>query len=217
MAALLLAVTACGGDRSPSRASASANAPDTASAVVYRRGTLLVDADSTMRLAVCGTTTERALTAAPGTRLIEAVTAVNGGFRDSLFVELMADTSRDVLVARETLFAASLAEGSRCDQPRAPFDWVATGVEPFWRVTYDGTQLVLERPEPPRELVFDAQPPEVRGTLTTIHGTRALGTVHELKLGILREGCRNGMSDAWYPYRAEVRAGDVALAGCARR
>jgi len=41
--------------------------------------------------------------------------------------------------------------------------------------------------------------------------------VRELKLGLLRDACRDGMSDAWYPYRAEVRFGGTALRGCARR
>ncbi len=213
LAVALLAVAACGEPRAGSKLP---GAP--ASAVpVYMKGALFVGADSTLRFVACGTTVERALTTAPDARLAEAVTAVNGALRDSLFVEVMADTARDEMVAREALFATSLSDGARCDRPREPFAWVAVGVEPFWRVTYDSAQLVLERAEPPREVVFDAQDPVVRGTLTTIIGTRTLGKVHELKLGLLRESCRDGMSDAWYPYRAEVRAGDVALAGCARR
>ena len=211
-AVLALAAMACeGANGRPAPDVAGAPAPS------YERGRLLVIDDSTMRFAPCATTAEYAVLHEPASRLTEAVTAVNGAMRDSLFVELLADTARDTVVVRDVLFAASLAEGARCDSARLPFQWVALGVEPFWRVTFDGTILVLERPEPPRELVFDAQPPEVRGTLTTIVGRRALGTVHELKVGILREGCRDRMSDAWFPYRAEVRAGDIALSGCARQ
>jgi uncharacterized membrane protein len=209
--ALALAVGACDSSPPPPKLAATAPAP------VYQRGVLLVAADSSMRFGACGTTVERTVTAHPDTRLLEAVMAVNGAIRDSLFVEVLADTTSDGLVVRETLFATSLTEGSRCDRPRAPFEWVAAGTEPFWRVTYDGTQLVLERPEPPREVVFEATPPEVRGALTTIVGHRDLDQVKEIKLGILREACRDGMSDAWFPYRAEVRVGELALAGCARR
>ncbi|MHB1095731.1 MAG: COG3650 family protein [Gemmatimonadaceae bacterium] len=212
-ASLLLVAVACGGPA----ATPSPPAQAAAAAPARLRGTLLAGVDSTLVFVACGTTTERAVVAPPSSQLFLAVAAVNGGVRDSLFVEFTADTTGGVIRAVETLFAASLAEGTRCDRPREPFDVVAIGNEPFWRVTFDGTQLVLERPEPPREMVFNADPAETRGALTTIIGHRALGKVHELKLGLLRESCSDGMSDAWYPYRAEVRVGDLALHGCARR
>jgi len=216
--ALLVAVAACGDrpDRPVPPAQAAASADDT-SAPPRLRGTLLVRGDSDMVFVACGTVTERPLVALPASQLPAAVVAVNGTLRDSLWVEFAADTAHGVLTAVEAMFAAPLREGSRCDQPVAPFDIIATGNEPFWRVTFDGSQLVLERPEPPRELVFDADTAAARGALTTIIGRRALGKVHELKLGLLREICRDGMSDAWYPYRAEVRVGNLALHGCARR
>jgi len=214
-ASLVLVAVACGGPAAtpspPAQAEALAPAP------ARLRGTLLAGADSTLVFVACGTTTERPVLAPPSSQLLLAVAAVNGEVRDSLFVELTADTTGGALTAVETLYATSLSEGTRCDRPREPFDVVAIGNEPFWRVTFDGTQLVLERPEPPREMVFDADPAETRGALTTIIGRRALGKVHELKLGLLRESCSDGMSDAWYPYRAEVRVGDLALHGCARR
>ena len=201
-ASLALALVACGGP------SATPFPPaQTEAAPARLRGTLLAGADSTLVFVACGTVTERTVVAPLSSQLLLAVTAVNGAVRDSLFVEFMADTSGDAITARETLFATPMSEGTRCDRPR----------EPFWRVTFDGTQVVLERPEPPREMVFDADPVDTRGSLTTIIGRRALGKVHELKLGLLRESCSDGMSDAWYPYRAEVRVGDLALHGCARR
>lgn len=212
-ASLILSAVACGG---PS-ATPSPPARGEAAAPARLRGTLLASADSALVFVACGTLTERAVMAPPATQLLVAVAAVNGTVRDSLFVEFTADTAGAAIIVRETLFATSLTEGTRCDRPREPFEVVATGNEPFWRVTFDGTQLVLERPEPPREMVFDAGPEETRGSLTTIIGRRALGKVHELKLGLLRESCSDGMSDAWYPYRAEVRVGDLALHGCARR
>lgn len=210
---LALAIAACSGPSSTPSPPAQADA-----AIPPRlRGTLLASADSTLRFVACGTVTERTVLAPLSSQLLLAVTAVNGAVRDSLFVEFTADTAGDAITARETLFATSLTEGTRCDRPREPFEVVAMGNEPFWRVTFDGIQLVLERPEPPREMVFAADPTDTRGNLTTIIGRRALGKVHELKLGLLRESCSDGMSDAWYPYRAEVRVGDLALHGCARR
>jgi uncharacterized membrane protein len=206
---LVLAIVACGGPSTPSPPHEAQN----------RRGCAARCSPSPIAPCSlwCGTVTERAVMAPPASQLLLAVTAVNGAVRDSLFVEFTADTTGGAITARETLFATSLSEGTRCDRPREPFEVVAVGNEPFWRVTFDGTQLVLERPEPPRELVFDAEPADTRGTLTTILGRRTLGKVHELKLGLLRESCSDGMSDAWYPYRAEVRVGDLALHGCARR
>jgi uncharacterized membrane protein len=212
-ASLVFALIACGG---PS-ATPSPPAQGAAAAPTRLRGALLVGADSTLVFVACGTITERAVSAPPSSQLLVAVTAVNGAVRDSLFVEFMADTANGAITAREALFATSLAEGPLCDRPREPFEVVAVGNEPFWRVTFDGTQLVLERPEPPREMVFDAEPADTRGALTTIIGRRTLGRVHELKLGLLHESCSDGMSGAWYPYRAEVRVGDLALHGCARR
>jgi uncharacterized membrane protein len=217
-AAVLAALAAIGalgacGERAPAPQPASpAERP-----LAYQRGALFVRAGSTFTFVACGTLTERPITASPRSQLGDALAAVNGAVRDSAFIEFLADTGRGALHVRETLFATSLAEGGRCDQPRLPFEWVAVGVEPFWRVTFDGTQLVLERPDPPREVVFDAASSDTRGGLTTIVGTRTIDRMKELKLGILREPCRDGMSDAWYPYRAEVRVGDRAYAGCARR
>ena len=143
--------------------------------------------------------------------------AVTGARRDSMYAEFIADTTGTRLVARETLFASSLGEGSRCDRPRYPYDFEAFGNEPFWHVTVDGAQLVLERPERPLELAFVADTPVTHGALTTITAHRDEGRVRELKIGLLRDACRDGMSDAWYPYRAEVRFGTTALHGCARR
>jgi uncharacterized membrane protein len=213
--AVLVAVgvmSACG-----ERAPAPQATPVEVRPLAYQRGALFVRDDTTMTFVACGTLPERAITNSPRSQLAEALAAVNGAVRDSAFVEFLADTSRGALHVREVLFATSLAEGGRCDRPRLPFEWVALGVEPFWRVTFDGTQLVLERPDPPREIVFDLASSDTRGALTTIVGTRTIDKVRELKLGILREPCRDGMSDAWYPFRAEVRVGDRAYAGCARR
>lgn len=197
------------------------------------RGTLLAT-DSTMVFFACGTTGERPVRASKASQLRDALAAVSSVVRpsldsaavaagtpspslDSMYVEFLGDTTGGVLTVTETLFATVLREGSRCDQARPLFAVEALGTEPYWRVTLDSNLLVLERPEPPRELVFDAAAPVTRGTLTTYQAHRALGKVHELTFGLLREPCRDGMSDSWYPYRAEVRFGDVALHGCARK
>ncbi len=187
-----------------------------ASGPVRMRGTLLAR-DSSLLLVACGTTVERPLRALPTSRLADALMLVTAGRRDSMFVEFIADTVGGTLVAREALFASALSEGSGCDRPQRVFDVEALGTEPFWHVTLDGTELVLERPEGPLEMVFVADTPVTRGALTTITAHRYEGRVRDLTFGLLRTDCRDGMSDSWYPWRAEVRFGATALHGCARR
>lgn len=209
-AAVMLAM-AC----SPDQRAMPGNSVAAPSAVLVR-GTLLAR-KSSMVLVACGTTTERALSALPASRLAEALDAVTGGANDSMYVEAMADTAGGRVLVQETKFGTSLAEGARCDSPRRLLDVDALGTEPFWHVSVDGSQLVLERPEGPLELAFVADTPVTQGALTTITAHRDEGRVRDLSLGLLRSSCRDGMSDSWYPYRAEVRFGTTALHGCARR
>ena len=212
-----LGLAACGGSSSPVPKSAANDTPPALRSIARLRGTVIVHPDSTLTFAACGTTTERPVVAPPSSQLTLAITAVNGALRDSIFADFTADTSAQRVQVRDTHFASMFGEGSPCDRPSMRFDWEALGNEPFWHVTIDGTQVVLERPEPPRELVFDAEPTMRSGNLTTIIAHRTLGKVHDLKLDILREPCRDGMSDNWYPFRAELRVGDLALHGCARQ
>jgi len=178
---------------------------------------LLARDSATLVFVACGTTAERPVQLRRFSQVIEALVAVNGAVRDSIYLELEADTAGGRIGAREARFATNFSEGSRCDRPRSYFDVEATGNEPFWHVTLDGSQLVLERAEAPLELAFVADTPVVRGGLTTIFAHRDEGRVRDLQFGLLRTACRDGMSDAWYPYRAEVRFGKMALHGCARR
>ena len=210
--AISLALVACGG-------AASTPGADTAQAAgpVVLRGTLLARDSATLVFVACGTVSERPVDLRRFSQVIEALVTVNGAVRDSMYLELSADTAGGRVRAREALFATSFAEGSRCDRPRPYFNIEAVGNEPFWRVTLDGDQLVLERADAPLEIAFVADTPVVRGGLTTILAHRDEGRVRDLKLGLLRTACRDGMSDAWYPYRAEVRFGQMALHGCARR
>jgi uncharacterized membrane protein len=212
VALVLVAAAACGKKTAPSVPAGTTVIPGPA----RMRGTLLAR-DSALALVACGTVVERAVTTLPAAQLRDALVSVVGAEGDSMYVEFLADTTGDRLLARETLFASSLAEGSGCDRPRYPYDFEALGTEPFWHVTLDSTQLVLERPERPLELVFVADPPVTRGTLTTITAHRTEGRVRDLTLRLLRDACRDKMSDSWYPLRAEVRFGDAALRGCARR
>lgn len=212
VALLLVVAAACGKKPAPPVPAGAGGV----SGPVRMRGTLLAR-DSSLLLVACGTAVERAVMTLPAAQLRDALVSVAGADGDSMYVEFIADTTGERLVVRETLFASSLAEGSGCDRPRYPYDFEALGTEPFWHVTLDSAQLVLERPERPLELAFVADAPVTRGALTTITAHRNEGTVRDLKLSLLREACRDGMSDSWYPLRAEVRLGAVAMRGCARR
>lgn len=212
LALVLVVMAACGKKPAPPVPAGTAVVPGP----VRMRGTLLSH-DSSLVLVACGTAVERAVTTLPSAQLRDALVSVAGANGDSMYVEFIADTTGGRIVARETLFARSLAEGSGCDRTRYPYDFEALGTEPFWHVTLDSAQLVLERPEAPLELAFVADPPVTRGALTTITARRSEGQVRELKLSLLRDACRDGMSDSWYPFRAEVRFGDAAMHGCARR
>jgi uncharacterized membrane protein len=212
MFAASLVLAACGGaTKTPRADTAQATTP------VMLRGTLLARDSVTLVFVACGTTAERPVELRRFSQVTEALVAVNGAVRDSIYLELEADTAGGRVRARDARFATNFAEGARCDRPPPYFSIEATGNEPFWRVTLDGTQLVLERPEAPLEMAFVADTPVVRGGLTTILAHRDEGRVRDLQLGLLRTACRDGMSDAWYPYRAEVRFGASALHGCARR
>ena len=105
-ASLVLALVACGG---PS-ATPSPPVQAEAAAPARLRGTMLAGADSTLVFVACGTVTERAVAAPPSSQLLQAVAAVNGAVRDSLFVEFTADTTGGAITARETLFATSLRQ-----------------------------------------------------------------------------------------------------------
>lgn len=211
-ALLLVAAAACGKEPAFPVPGGATDVQDP----VRLRGTLLVR-DSSLVLVACGTATERTVTTLPAAQLRDALVSVAGADGDSMYVEFIADTAGERLVAHETLFASSLPDGSGCDRPRYPYDFEALGTEPFWHVTLDSAQLVLERPEGPLELAFIADPPVTRGTLTTITAHRSEGGARELRLSLLREVCRDGMSNACYPFRAEMRFGAVVLRGCAHR
>jgi len=63
------------------------------------RGTLR-SRDSSLFVVACGSTAERAVTALPASQLEEALVAVTGAVRNSMYVEFLADTAGTPLVAR---------------------------------------------------------------------------------------------------------------------
>lgn len=212
----LAVLAACGGstDKAPAD---TARAPRP----VALRGTLLARDSISLVFIACGTTDERPLELRPFSRVMEAMVTVNGSVRDSIFLEVDADTTDGHLRAREARFAARFterqAEWSYCDRPRPTFALEATGTEPYWHVTLDSTLLVLERAEAPLELAFVADTPVVRGERATIVAHRDAGREHTLQLDLRRTACRDTMSGAWYPFRADVQFGETMLRGCARR
>jgi uncharacterized membrane protein len=209
---VLVVLAACAGAADkPAAEPARPNGP------VVLRGTLLARDSVTLAFVACGTTAERPVELRPGSRVMEAMLTVNGAVRDSVFMEVEADTSGGRLRARDARFARNFDAGSGCDRPHVMVELEATGIEPFWRVTVDGALLVLERAEAPFEIAFKADSPLVQGDLMTVLAHRADGFARELQLKILRTACHDAVGNAWYPFRAEVRFGRSAYRGCARR
>jgi len=185
------------------------------------RGTLLAPDSTTLVFVACGTTDERPLELRPYSRVMEALVTLNGSVRDSIFLEVDADTTGGRIRAREARFAARFterpADWSYCDRPRPAFAVEAVGTDPFWRVTLDSTLLVLERADAPLEVAFVADTPVVRGDVATVMAHGEGGREQTLQLDLRRTACRDTMSGSWYPLRADVQVGKSVLHGCARR
>lgn len=221
LAVTLAALLACGRGEPP-RAATAEPVPG-----AFLRGTLLARDSATLVFVACGTTRERTVVEGRFSALRAALTAVAGGVRDSAYVEVEADTADGRVTVRDTRFATSYAEGTRCDRPGSMHEWEAWGNEPFWHITVDGRDLMLERSEAPLETSFVVDSTSVNAGLTTMHASRDVpnarpewrGPLPERAIifSALRADCRDGMSDAWYPYRVEIRYGKTALHGCARR
>lgn len=96
--------------------------------------------------------------------------------------------------------------------PAAPFrgDFALIGTEPFWRLDVKGTTLVLTRP--------DAAPLTAAGAVLAASSGKATWTAEAATppvVATLESGtCSDGMSDRVYPYKAEVKVGDLVLKGC---
>lgn len=96
--------------------------------------------------------------------------------------------------------------------PAAPFrqDFALLGTEPFWRLDVKGQTLVLTRPDSP--------PLTATGAVLAASSGKAVWTAESatppVVASLSAETCSDGMSDRVYPYKAEVKVGDLVLTGC---
>lgn len=109
-----------------------------------------------------------------------------------------AAASADNIAQTETTTLAGVA----LDQPLR-----ILGTEPFWAITTDDNDVLLERPDAaarhftPAGFHLAGNQAELRSTTLSI---------------VLTPGpCSDGMSDRKYPLTAEVRLDDAVLKGCA--
>ncbi len=81
------------------------------------------------------------------------------------------------------------------------------GTEPFWAITTDDSDVLLERP--------DAAPRHFTPSGFHITGNQAELRSTTLSIVLTPGPCSDGMSDRQYPLTAEVRLDDKVLKGCA--
>lgn len=109
-----------------------------------------------------------------------------------------AAASADGLTQAETATLAGVA----LDQPMR-----ILGTEPFWAITTDDNDVLLERP--------DATARHFTPTGFHISGNQAELRSTTLSIVLTPGPCSDGMSDRRYPLNAEVRVDDAVLKGCA--
>jgi len=143
----------------------------------------------------------------PGAEPYEAIfTVVAGTVNAPSDTGFGADYDGELTV-REIRYAAP--EGLGCDS-----DWSfhirASGNEPFWTATVDGSGLHLGRPgEPERawpDASVEAGPDRTR---ITVPSDTSVG------LELQADSCRDSMSGAFSPWAARLRVGDRVFSGCA--
>jgi uncharacterized membrane protein len=81
------------------------------------------------------------------------------------------------------------------------------GTEPFWAITTDDNDVLLERP--------DAAPQHFTPSAFHVTGNQAELRSTTLSIVLTPGPCSDGMSDRQYPLTADVRLGDKVLKGCA--
>jgi uncharacterized membrane protein len=101
-----------------------------------------------------------------------------------------------------TTAEATALNGVALDQPLR-----ILGTEPFWAITADDTDVLLERP--------DAAPQHFTPSGFHVTGDQAELRSTTLSIVLTPGPCSDGMSDRQYPLSAEVRLDDAMLEGCA--
>lgn len=122
------------------------------------------------------------------------------------------------------LSACSSMDAKRSPRPHAqseqtnmPFIWRAHGTEPFWGFTVDQNQVRFESlGDVPSFFPYSGFDNE--GGLRLFKASAVTGaTTSTIAIRLTRQGCSDGMSDIFYPWRAEVEIDGKRLQGCARR
>ena len=98
--------------------------------------------------------------------------------------------------------AAATLAGVALDQPLR-----ILGTEPFWAITADDNDVLLERPDAAAQH-FTPSGFHVTGNQAELRSTT-------LSIVLTPGPCSDGMSDRQYPLTAEVRLADNVLKGCA--
>ncbi|ESQ80423.1 COG3650 family protein [Asticcacaulis sp. YBE204] len=86
------------------------------------------------------------------------------------------------------------------------------GTEPFWSLMLKETDMTLERPDHPDQVV-PRHPFEINKDKDG--AARAELISDEISLTLIAQNCSDGMSDRIYPLTAEATVGDEVFKGCA--
>lgn len=147
-----------------------------------------------------------AVTDTPDSQITRAVAQLGGGDRPvPALLRLAGDT---VLELRH-----AAPEGAGCAGLPGPGDLNARGNEPFWHLRVEGDSATMSTPDLPAGIVYRTGSWSRSGRSRWLF--RAGARPDSVRLDLVEERCIDGMSGAWFPYRATVWWQDRDLQGCA--
>jgi uncharacterized membrane protein len=150
------------------------------------------------------------------------LTDVAQGFQpkpgDALFAELRVPpgSAGPDLTVRQVRRLTRVNEGGSCAELPPAFVFRAFGSEPYWSAEVGPERIVYTTPESPSGIAFDEVAPRWAGAKRVYQGFRRGQGERLIEVRVSREGCRDGVSGAYFAYSAEVRLRSGTRTGCAR-
>jgi len=152
----------------------------------------------------------RPVDATPEKDLKPVFRKLSGKFEEAVF--MMVEGTRKDATLRVTQLLRAYREGVGCREDLGGIEFKAFGNEPDWRMAMDGKALRFQRLEDQAPASFPYQPLGKEGGKLEF---KAQTESADIKVVLKRERCTDTMSDAIYPYRADVVSGGETYRGCA--
>jgi len=173
---------------------------------------MMIDRLGKMEFYVCGEQKPlRPVDATPQKDLKAVFRRLSGPYEQAVF--MMVEGARKDSTLRVTQLLRAYREGIGCKENLAGIEFKAFGNEPDWRMAMDGNALRFQRQEDPAPASFPYQPLSKEGGSRLVFQARTESS--DIAVALKRERCTDTMSDALYPYRAEVVSGGETYRGCA--